>query len=550
MKIPMLLLAAVFLTGCGTKNSFIPLNEQQLGGIYKIYSRDYASSASGEEIAITQVYFSDCKNDTTCKDKQKRKIRALSYVQVINNKYCKIIDSTIEEDEISAIEKLRRQSEKICSFDDNELSHKRGSYLFTFAQNKNGDFINSELLMLDGDKIISRKANFSDKRIQLYDKNGIKLLDKAYEKLFFPDKTCEKVAVKDEFDYRAFSINASKPSNTAYKDIAKTLKKAFPIANRVYDVLDYQIVSENADGTLTIQPKIKDKIFEELLKGKFFAENKNSSNIKILSPFGYLVECGMFYLDRQRTIMYCLYDKDGNLMFDDLESIWKIDNSRFYARSIYKVSGKKYHTRAFLYNADNKEIVFTADDIKSWGEFDLLSVVKDGKYGLIDFDGNIVVDYQDKYNIKKSFRGIVVAEYYDRKKYWFTLLDLELNPIIDKVKNIYFWGNFFVAHMEGRMVFFDYSKKIVHDLKADNFTFYRNFFAAASKNKSTLYDYSGNKLLNKTYANLTSVGDDLFSYSINGKTALMDANAKEIIPSVCDSIKLGVCGTIECINWK
>jgi Cu2+-containing amine oxidase len=184
-------------------------------------------------------------------------------------------------------------------------------------------------------------------------------------------------------------------------------------------------------------------------------------------------------------------------------------------------------------------------EINARKKYDLLSVVKDGKSRLIDFDGNIVVDYQGKYNIVRSYRGIVFDCNY-KGMYQTKLLDLQLNPIIENVNSVDFKDDFFAIHLKNRIVIFDYSKKILHDLKADGIEFHDKFFIVQLKGEGTLYDYNGNRLFDKTYSNLTNIGDNLFSYSINGKTALMDINTKEIIPSVCDSIKLGQCGVIEC----
>ncbi|MDR1007994.1 MAG: hypothetical protein LBL65_05470 [Campylobacteraceae bacterium] len=247
---------------------------------------------------------------------------------------------------------------------------------------------------------------------------------------------------------------------------------------------------------------------------------------------------------------YYLYDKDRNLIFGDLSRFAKINESRFYVQSVK--DHKLKQTEAFLYDADNKKILFTADDIQSDNLFsvnnkhDLLVVIKDDKSGLIDFDGNIVVDYQSEYDFRGSYKGFVIG--YNKQDHKHELLDLELKPITDNFHKVDFQDNLFVVYQIDRVTVFDYSKKILFDLEASKIKFHDKFFIANSRGNGTLYDYNGNKLYDKTYNNLKSIGDDLFSHQINDKTALMDINAKEIIPPVCDKITLNSCNIIECVT--
>jgi hypothetical protein len=505
------MLVSILIAGCGaTKSSFIPLKQEQLNGVYKIYHGNYASS--GSEIADKPYINYICKNNNTCIDNYKKSTQQVIYVQVIENKYCKALSTTTEENEISAIERLQKEQQYKCDFSNNELRHtvhhKSGAALLGFKQNRNGDFINSELLTFQNGKIVDRKANFADEKTELYDQNGNKLTDKAYRKVVFD--ACDKIAVAEGFNYSTLSIKAT--------------------ANKT-------IVSNNAAQHI-------DKSVEELTKSKFYLENKNSSKIELFPPFGYIIKFA--------NMIYYLYDKDGNLMFDDLSGAIKINENRFIAQSVK--NHEKREVETFLYDADNKKVLFTADYMEPSNslairdKYDLIVVRKNGQSGLIDFDGNIVVDYQSKYTLYRSYRGVVVD--YDRRlgAYQKRLFDLELKPIIDKFYEVDFQDNLFAVYQKDRIVVFDYSKKILFDLEADNIKFYDKFFIAEFKGKSTLYNYNGDKLYDKTYNDLRSIDNGLFSYTTNGKTALMDINAKEIIPPVCDKITLNSCNIIECVT--
>ncbi|MDR2081115.1 MAG: hypothetical protein LBP54_04430 [Campylobacteraceae bacterium] len=527
-KINIVILSAIafLVLGCGYGQPEIPIKDEQTKGVYKIYRPGYFMYDAKMQNALFDAW---CENEA-CKQAYKNKTGEVTYVHMTSGNKCKFFDSVLKSDEAADISKLEQQKAINCNFNHDELMHdiyyKSGVMLVGFERNKNGDFINSEFLTLQDGKVVDRKLIENTKTIMFYDKNGNKLLDKAHQNIYFYPQTCNKVLAVDGLKYETLPIAAQ----------GKYVK------------------SQNSNISI-------DKNVEKLLKTKFYLDNKNSSNIKIFAPFGYMIDYGRSFIGTAKTKkeikIYHLFDKEGKDVFEDKDLInaIKINDNRFYAQTINQTTNKEYNITTFLYDADNKKVLFETTYMKpdnAFGilqKYDMLSVIKNGKSGLIDFDGNIVIDYQGKYDIVRAYKGIVVAEYYNKNKRQIMLLDLELNPIIEDVSWVDFKDNIFAAHFkESRIVVFDYSKKMLYDLKADFVNFYDKFFIAKLKNENTLYDYNGNKLLNKTYANLTSVGDDLFSYSINGKTALMDANAKEIIPGVCDSIKLGVCGTIECIN--
>ncbi|MDR1008057.1 MAG: hypothetical protein LBL65_05785 [Campylobacteraceae bacterium] len=242
MKGLILIFALFYFVSCAsTKDLFIPLKSEQLNGVYKIYHSNYASSGSG--IADKQYIAYICKNNNACIDNYKKSTQQVIYMQVMKNKYCKMLNTTTEENEISAIRRLKEEQRYKCHFNNsntNKIYHyKLGEVLIGFWQNRNGDFINSELLTLKEGKIVDRRANFADEKKKLYDKNGNKLTDKAYRKVFFPYDTCDKAAIAEGFNYSTLSIKAA--------------------ANKT-------IVTQHID-----------KNTEKLAKSKFYLENKNSS---------------------------------------------------------------------------------------------------------------------------------------------------------------------------------------------------------------------------------------------------------------------------------
>jgi hypothetical protein len=516
INIAILSMIAVLLSGCisGQPSTSMPIKEEQTKGVYKIYYPKYFMYDAKMLNALLDVW---CKDDA-CRQNAKNKPAKVVYVHMLSSNKCKMLHSTIKDDEAAEILKLEQQKEKNCSFINDMLGgswrYKPNTSLVWFMRNKNGDFIDSEFLTLQNGKVVDRKLIESTKATTLYDKNGNKLLDRAHEDIYFYSQTCDKVLAIDGLKYEILPIDVKKDINTPQ-------------------------IATNKD-------------IEKLLKTKFYLDNKNSSKIKIFAPFGYVIEFGeKFIATIKKVKIYGLFDENGKNIFDNryLVGILTINNHRLIVHTI------KPNTRtieAFLYDFDNKKVLLAAEWIEPGyklyvTKYDKITFFKDNKSGIADFNGNIVIDLQDKYSFKNTYKGFIA--YADGTGiYKGGVLDMELNPIMKDLSKVDFRDDVFIAHAKDRIVVFDYSKNILQDLKADDIAVYNDFYVASLKNEGILYDKKWNKLFDKPYKNLKPLDNNIFSYMFDGKTALMDINTKEIIPSVCDSIKLGQCGVIECIN--
>jgi hypothetical protein len=370
------------------------------------------------------------------------------------------------------------------------LTHIRGGTFLFFLRDKNGDFINSEFLTLQNGKVANRKLIESAKATALYDKIGNKLLDKAHQNIYFYPKTCGKVLAVDGLKYEILPIAAAQKAPTV-----------------------------NAT----------DKEVEKLLQTKFYLDNKNSSNIKTFTPFGYMMEYGENFIGtgkyKSKIKVYRLFDKDGKEVFEgvDLRGAIKINDHRLIVQAIKPYTNK---SEAFLYDFDNKEVLLRADWIKpdyelGMTKYDKLIFFKDKKRGIADFDGSVVMDLQSKYDFENTYKGFIT--YADGTGiYKRGLLDTKLNPIMKSLSKVDFRDDVFIAYAKDRAVVFDYSKNILQDLKADNITAYDDFYVVSFKDEGTIYDKNWNRIFDKLYKNLKLLDNSIFSYTLEGKTVVMD----------------------------
>ncbi|MDR0762743.1 MAG: hypothetical protein LBF13_06815 [Campylobacteraceae bacterium] len=509
ISIAILIVIAVLLSGCGYGQPAIPVKDEQTKGVYKIYYPNYFMYDAKMLNALLDVW---CK-DEVCRQNYKNKPAKVIYVHMLSGNKCKMLYSTAKDDEAAEILKLEQQKEKNCSFIDdafdlNGWHYKPNTVLIWFVRNKNGDFINSEFLTLQDKKVVDRKLIENTQVTMLYDKNGNKLLNKTYENIYFYPQTCNKILAVDGFKY-----------------------EILPIATR----------GKYADF---ITPEM-----EKLRQTKFYLDNKNSSNIKIFAPFGYMMEYGENFINRKKIKVYHLFDKDGGELFDgaDLIGVVKVSDHRLI---VYAIKPYTDNLEAFLYDFDNKKVLFKVDWIMPDYElgmtnYDKLIFFKDKKTGIADFDGNVVIDLQSKYVFENTYKGFIT--YVDGKgMYRRGLLDTKLNHVMKDLSKVDFRDDVFIAYAKDRIVVFDYSKNILQDLKANNITVYDDFYIASFKDEDTLYGKKWNKLFDKPYKDLRLLDNGTISYTLNRKTAVMDINAKEIIPPICSSVKLGQCGVIEC----
>ncbi|MDR1976306.1 MAG: hypothetical protein LBQ18_04885 [Campylobacteraceae bacterium] len=532
VKIALLSAMVVLLSGCGGGGGpATPIKDEQTRGVYKIYYPNYFMYDKKMLDALLDAW---CEN-STCKQNYKNKVDRVTYVHLAGGTKCKTLDSVLSENEAEAILKLEQQKNENCIFRDNELMHDiyygNGFALVGFKRDKNGDFINSEFLTLQDGKVVSRKLIEKTKMTTLYNKNGDKLLDKAHQSIYFYPKTCNKVLAVDGLKYEVLPIKGG--SNGKKESLTSISEKSL----------------NSKDNTAAAN-----KEAEKLLKTKFYLDNKNFSKLQIFAPFGYIMEYGVNLVgkSKRKINIYRLFDKDGEDVFGDVDltGVIRINDHRIIAQLIKPSTGK---SEAFLYDFDNKKVLLRADWIKPDNSFsakdryDMLVFLKDGKRGMADFDGNIIIDLQSKYYFERAYRGLFIIDTKGSGLYKKVLLDTQLNPIIEDVFYVNFNDDFFIVYLKDRLVIFDYAKNILQDLKANDISASESYYATSLKNSEyTLYDKRWNKIFDKTYKNLNVLEKGIFSHQINGKTALIDASAKEIIPPVCDSISLNQCGVIEC----
>ncbi|MDR3177395.1 MAG: hypothetical protein LBT96_00270 [Campylobacteraceae bacterium] len=512
INIIILAAAAVLLSGCGGYGQpTTPIKEEQTKGVYKIYHQNYFMYDEKMLNALLDVW---CEDDI-CRQKYQNRTGGVTYVRMMGGNDCKILDSDLKNDETAEILKLEQQKTRICHFIYDVLSYYKGNSLIFFVRNQNGDFLNSEFLTHQDGKIVDRKLIVSSEVTMLYDKNGSKLLDKAHQNIYFYPKTCDKVLAVDGLKYEILPITMREK----YADISRN---------------DKSVTAET----------------EKLLKTKFYLNSKNSS-IKTFAPFGYMAERNYISIGKSKRQIkaYRLLDENGKEIFDgvDLTRAVKINNHRLI---VYAVKPNTNELEAFLYDFDNKKVLLRADWIKpdyelGMTKYDNVVFSKDKKTGIADFDGNIVVDLQDKYNFENTYKGFIA--YADGAGiYKKGLLDAKSNPVMKDLSKVDFKDDIFIAYAKERAVVFDYSKNILQDLKADNLTAYDDFYLSNLKDEYTVYDKKWNKIFDKPYK-ITPLGNNTFSYTLDGKTAVMDINAKDIIPPICNSVKFSQCGVIECM---
>jgi hypothetical protein len=511
INIIILAAAAVLLSGCGGHKEPIipvPIKEEQMGKVYKFYNSKHFRHFKYDEKMRDAISDALCENDF-CKQNFAKKAD-ITYIYKMRDGNLKFLHSTTDEDEATEI--LRLKEQKPTSYDwgidqSTRSMYYRLNYDIGFRINRNGDFVNSEFLTLQDRKVTDRKFIEHTEATMLYDKNGSKLLDKAHQNIYFYHQKCNKVLVIDGLKYETLPIAA----HGKYIDLPR----------------------------VTI-----DKDVKRFSNTKFYLDNKNSSNIEIFAPFGYMIEYG-----NAVTKAYYFFDENGKELFDEvkLEKLKKINDHRFLAH-ITNLNTNKSET--LLYDFDNRKILLKANRIEpslepSITTYDKLVFLKDKKMGIADFDGNIVVDLQDKYRFESTYGGVIVYAK-GAGLYNMGLLDMQLNLIIKDLFRVDFKDDIFIAYAKDRVVVFDYSKNILQDLKANRVTVYNDFYLSNLKDEYTVYDKKWNKIFDKPYK-ITPLGNNTFSYTLDGKTAVMDINAKEIIPPICDSVKLGQCGVIECL---
>lgn len=255
-----------------------------------------------------------------------------------------------------------------------------------------------------------------------------------------------------------------------------------------------------------------DKKVEKVVAQKYFAVYSNDKWGVIDSKGNIIInpsyDEAIVIPDTTKGIFICTYDVD-------------------YTKNTYKTKVLNEKNEEILQGYDTVEAIENYDtDNVLWYENGILKVKKDGKYGVIDFKGNIIVpcDYDSITALKGTTNSLITSK--DSK---FGLIDntgavlienqyKNIKAISDKYENGYI-----VQNDKNKYGIIAWNKKEVVEVKYDDVkSIYGNgnYYAVKENEKWKIVDSTGDKFLDGTYDDIVDINNEYAIVKKSGKYGL------------------------------
>lgn len=221
--------------------------------------------------------------------------------------------------------------------------------------------------------------------------------------------------------------------------------------------------------------------------------------------------------NKTKKVFICTYDVDYNANTYKSKAVNEKNESLF----------QQYEKVEAIQNSDENNNLSIEENI--------LKVCKDGKYGIIDFDGKEIVpcEYDEIYALNGVKNSLVTVK--DNKK---GLIDIKGNIIIEnEYKDIQkltskYENGYIVQNDQNKFGVINYSKKVVLECKYNEIknVYDDNSYVVKENGNLKIVDEQGNSYLDGNYTDIISIDDNNVIVEKNNKFGVVTKTGEEKIP--------------------
>lgn len=228
--------------------------------------------------------------------------------------------------------------------------------------------------------------------------------------------------------------------------------------------------------------------------------------------------------DKNKDLFICSYDVD-------------------YGNESYKTKVINKKGNEILKEYENIEPIENTDGKALWYESNVLKYKKDGKIGLINFDGKKILDaeYDDIYAMPGIEKSIVI-EKAGKKGLVNTSLGEIIIPVeyieISSLTNTYENG-YIVKNSENKSGVIGADRTKILDTKFDEIrnVYSNNYYVVVQNGKMQIIDSQEKVILDKGFDSVEEIAVDNFIIIKNNKYGIISKEGKEIIPYEYENLK-------------
>ncbi|HIT70927.1 MAG TPA: WG repeat-containing protein [Candidatus Scatovivens faecipullorum] len=228
--------------------------------------------------------------------------------------------------------------------------------------------------------------------------------------------------------------------------------------------------------------------------------------------------------DKNKDIFICTYDVDYN--------------SETYKTKVLNKDGNEILTEYNLVQA-----IENTDGNNVWYENNVLKFEKDGKFGLINFEGKEILkpEYDNIYSLTGLEKSLIIEK--DGKKGLVNtsmgeiVIPTEYADITNLAEN--YEAGYIVKNSENKFGIISPDKTKILDTKYDEIKKVsgNGYYVVVENGKTEVVDKSGNIVLNTGFDSIESINIDNFIITKSGKYGVINKSGEELIPAEYDNLK-------------
>lgn len=271
------------------------------------------------------------------------------------------------------------------------------------------------------------------------------------------------------------------------------IKKVIAVAVAFAVIIMFVIAIKNLLNSDSSASNLVSKSYFLFNKDNKWGVIDNSAKI-IIEP---TYEDAIVIPDNKKDIFICSY----NINYDD----------ETYKTKVLNAKGKEIFTEYDRVSAlDNYD-----ENNNLWYEDNVLLVEKDGKVGLIDFDGNEILEisYDKIYTLKGTKNSLITEK--DGKKGLVNHLGLQVvENKYDEIKSLGEDTNGYIVKLDGK-----YGVEGILDCKYQDIQVLNNekVFCVKENGKYKVINTEGNTVFNEKFTNIETTKDNVIVYKYNNK---------------------------------
>ena len=192
-----------------------------------------------------------------------------------------------------------------------------------------------------------------------------------------------------------------------------------------------------------------------------------------------------------------------------------------YQNETYSTKAINKNNTAILSNYPNVEAIANSSTSEIWYESDILKFQKDGKYGLVDFKGKLILDaeYDDIYALEGVKKNLIIEQNGKKGLVNTSMGEIIINPVYDEISTLSdSYENGYIVVANGKYGLISADAKIIFEPEFDEIkhTSSNEYYAVKKEENLQIVNSSGEAQLTSGFDEVVDINGDNVTVVVNG----------------------------------